>query len=235
MLCKTEYIARSDRLLPWQATWLHQIWGKMLYLPKLYLLQMAPLDEQRVACGAKWFGTQFWCKTTCLTLLLGVDASFTVPALSVVGKVWTKCGRQLVGGYLRWRAGVLSRTSSHMSGNWSLPMFLLRNGSTIWHYVSLFAQPMVPSVVRIILVSITPFLRPDNGMLLVIIKTYLILQNVLFYITFEEFTYWYWLPKRMRNLCLHLQRIWEGKSCTFGNGKIQWIKWQTSGFTGVLP
>ena len=31
--------------------------------------------------------------------------------------------------YLRWRSGVLSKTSSHMWGSWYLPIFLLRNGS----------------------------------------------------------------------------------------------------------
>ena len=45
---------------------------------------------------------------------------------------------------------------------------------------------MVLSVVSIILVSIMFFLRPDESMLLVMVKDCLIWQNILFYISFRS-------------------------------------------------
>ena len=47
---------------------------------------------------------------------------------------------------------------------------------------------MVQSVVSVILVSITFSLRPDEAILLVMAKACLILQNILFCISFKEFT-----------------------------------------------
>ena len=44
--------------MPWQTTWLCQIWGKMLYLSKFYLPQMAPMDVQwETHCVNGRFGT----------------------------------------------------------------------------------------------------------------------------------------------------------------------------------
>ena len=55
----------------------------MLYIPKLYLSQMAPLDMQRVTPCTKGFGPQFWCRTI-LTSAVGV----TLPIVpSVVSKI----------------------------------------------------------------------------------------------------------------------------------------------------
>ena len=44
--------------------------------------------------------------------------------------------RNLSEGYLKWREGVLNRTSSHMWDNWNLSMFLLRDGSLTLKYIA---------------------------------------------------------------------------------------------------
>ena len=60
-----------------------------------------------------------------------------------------RCGQSEGGkwgkwGYLRWRAGVLDRTSSQMWDNWNLPIFLLRDGSlTLMYMVSLTVLVML--------------------------------------------------------------------------------------------
>ena len=52
--------------------------------------------------------------------------------------------------------------------------------------MSIFANPMVPSVVSIILVNITFSNKPDEAMLFFMVKVCLSLENILFFITFKD-------------------------------------------------
>ena len=60
------------------------------------------------------------------------------------GRSRTHCRVVADGHYLRWKAGVPCRTSSHMWGTWNLPIFLLRDGSlTLMNIVSLMVLVML--------------------------------------------------------------------------------------------
>ena len=59
------------------------------------------------------------------------------------------------------------------------------NGVTIWHQVSLIMQPMVPSAVSINVSGYNIFCRPDEAMLLVMVKTCLHLKNILLFRTWR--------------------------------------------------
>ena len=65
-------------------------------------------------------------------------------------------------------------SASHSTGRVCGPPPSIRC-QTIWHQVSLFIHPMVPSVVFIILVSITFSHRPDEVMLFGMMKAYMTL------------------------------------------------------------
>ena len=67
---------------------------EIVYLPKLYLPQMAPLDVQRVTDSAKWLGTQFRCRNTFLPMMIGEEHKLCSPLPPVW---WGKCGLGVVG------------------------------------------------------------------------------------------------------------------------------------------
>ena len=66
-----------------------------------------------------------------------------------------------------------------MVGMWSCTKIRCQ---TIWHLISLSAYPMMPSVV-----SITFSHKPDKAMLFAMMNTCLILENVLFFISYKEY------------------------------------------------
>ena len=59
---------------------------------------MTTLDVHRVTHGGKWFGTQFWCRTTYLPVLYGVDTNCAAPCPLCGGR---RCGLSVVGNRIR--------------------------------------------------------------------------------------------------------------------------------------
>ena len=69
-----------------------------------------------------------WYSTNCVALY----------SLHGKGRCGPIVGWQQRGCYLRWRAGVFSRTSSHIWDNCNLPMFLLWDGSSTLMFMTSF-------------------------------------------------------------------------------------------------
>ena len=91
---------------------------------------MAPIDMQRVTHGTKG-RLELAGIRTILPRFVGVtqavQPTYPLCGMGGMGPLWW--GHLRGGCYLRWRARVLSRTSSNMLGSWNLPMSLIRNGS----------------------------------------------------------------------------------------------------------
>ena len=87
---------------------------------------------------------------------------------------------------------------------WNLWMNFRVSCPIIWHHVSPFAHPLMPSVVNIILISIRFSFRPDAAMLFIMVKACLCFKQFLFIAILKEFMYLYWILNRMGNV--HLQR-----------------------------
>ena len=120
-----------------KATWFHQVWGRC------YTCHNYTYHRWHHWMCKEWHMVQ----DHILTSAVGCRHKLCMPYLLCIRRVWAKFGGQLDEGgryILRWRIGVLSRTSSHMWGDWNLQMFLLMDGSlALMYMVSLMILVML--------------------------------------------------------------------------------------------
>ena len=134
MFSKTEKKWSADKLLPWQTSWPHQGCEKMLYSTKLILAKW-----HHWLCKEGYLVPRFEAQIGDITgphtyKLLMMHSQCVGSPLWLVAWCCRPCTVGLVGlggrVYMKWRSGVLNKTSSHIWVSWYLPVFLLKDRSS---------------------------------------------------------------------------------------------------------
>ena len=128
------------------ATFIFILFSWLMILPYVLVVDVKPLTNATygvadvIATVADGIATAGW---VCLWQML----------MSVVDGETTKVN------YLNFSSGVLNRTSSHTSGRWYLPIFLLRDGSLTLMYrafliVLIRFWSSLPSMLKLLMVTL---------------------------------------------------------------------------------